>query len=673
MLMNLIRGKIFEAAMVLSASLVLALVASAAPVQEHAGARIKLKGSYQKVQLEEGSAAVTFLSVAAHDTLVMDVPGPVRLMMVVRARVKNHIQLELGLDQQERSSVKIWAEPYFSSSFLVPVPSGMHELRITPDQDFMVRPVVVTRPAKFGETEVTWAMVKGQHQKEQIEKKKEWPSPGDPAELTRRISLSHEGRRGKKVTIKKGERLVVVEVGRNKLKVRHEGKAALGWVKRALLVPVAAEEPAEAAVPVVTAEPEKTTAPVAAEEPPAEATEPVATEEPEGFDEPGGARPLRLLMMGLAAGPGLPAALQRETNAAIAEQINGRPDMRRLSASELRILVGQDGMQCTDDASCLALAASAHADLLLRGSVQVDAAVAALELAVFEVASGRIRVRQEVAVTRVDYLPTAASSTARSVLAALGPVQPLPLCARVNASSYAVFDLQVTGLPEESSAPLTRALQAELERLGDTIVIGRDAMVRELELPDTRSLTTCTSDRCRHQIGTALGVDRLVVGRIDRQAEQYKLTLRLLVPQKLRDENQVVEEFRGDLSQLPGAVRQAGRRLLGVSAAESGQLVVTASESATIHLDEVERGRLPLGPLENIAAGRHHLRVSREGVDEWTSDVYIVPGETTMVWVELEHRPPAWYRNWWIWTAAGGLLAGGLAGAAITAMALSSP
>jgi hypothetical protein len=165
---------------------------------------------------------------------------------------------------------------------------------------------------------------------------------------------------------------------------------------------------------------------------------------------------------------------------------------------------------------------------------------------------------------------------------------------------------------------------------------------------------------CLAELGRALKVDRLVVGHVSKLPESYIVSLRLIDPTEVRVDAKTSESFQGDEEQLARAVRHAARRLLGIAEDSAGTLAVSANqEDAVVYLDNKNRGRLPMPPLLHIPAGRHLVRVAKDGFLDWRKDFYINTQETTAVWVELKAAEKKWYQHWWVWTIAGTVLAGG--------------
>ena len=55
------------------------------------------------------------------------------------------------------------------------------------------------------------------------------------------------------------------------------------------------------------------------------------------------------------------------------------------------------------------------------------------------------------------------------------------------------------------------------------------------------------------------------------------------------------------------------------------------------------------------------LRVEADGYYPWIGDVYVDRGDLTRLDVSLDEAPRPLYREWWLWTVVGVVVAGGVA------------
>jgi len=224
--------------------------------------------------------------------------------------------------------------------------------------------------------------------------------------------------------------------------------------------------------------------------------------------------------------------------------------------------------------------------------------------------------------------------------------------------SFAVLDLTPTGVSAEIAKNLTTLLTDELKKIDGVSVIGSDDIVAMLQFESNKQMLGCGDDSsCLAEVGGALGVSYLVAGNVGKMAETWVISLRLMSPMEGEVANRVTESFTGLEEQLPGALRHAARRLVGLRGEEAGDLLLTATDKAKVYVDGADVGTLPIETLTQLSSGRHDVRMTADDYLEWQSDVYVQPGTQTAVRAKLLPIPRAWYESWIFWTVAGGVAA----------------
>ena len=63
-------------------------------------------------------------------------------------------------------------------------------------------------------------------------------------------------------------------------------------------------------------------------------------------------------------------------------------------------------------------------------------------------------------------------------------------------------------------------------------------------------------------------------------------------------------------------------------------------------------GVLPLPPLQGLKPGRHEVRLKLDHHHEHRGEVYVKPGDTLNLWIELERTPDRWYESWVFWSVS---------------------
>jgi hypothetical protein len=175
------------------------------------------------------------------------------------------------------------------------------------------------------------------------------------------------------------------------------------------------------------------------------------------------------------------------------------------------------------------------------------------------------------------------------------------------------------------------ARQASLE---GAEVLGPAAVEARLGRAGYAELVRCALDaRCLAREGAALGVDRIVGGRLTQQGGSYRVAL-------VQADAATGGRLGGVERDIPVASRRlqkdvaaAAPALLAGAEDATGVLeVVTDAPGAEVAIDDVHAGTTPL--RRAVKPGRHKVKVSREGfADAEPSWIDVPAGE------RVEHRP----------------------------------
>ncbi|MEW5852059.1 MAG: PEGA domain-containing protein [Myxococcota bacterium] len=366
-------------------------------------------------------------------------------------------------------------------------------------------------------------------------------------------------------------------------------------------------------------------------------------------------------------GQGVEAAVLEQATVLVAQPFAGRADYAVLTSADVEKMLSLDQtrtMMGCGDQSCLSeLSKGLNVDRLITGNIGRVGSRLTVGLVLLD---PRTATNVNAVATEVDGpkgLFTALPTLVAQLMSWDGPLESPFRLPPGSKTTLAVMDLAPNGVGENVAVSLTQVLSAELKRVDGVGVISRDDIRALLQLQEEKTRAGCESLECLAEIGGALGVEKIVTGSVGKLADSYLIVLRLISARHSRVENLVSEAFVGSEDQLIRALKRAGRRLLGVDIDEKGTLAIAASEQgATVILDGVRRGTLPMPPLKELSAGPHTLQVVKSGYLDWSSDVYVEPQDTVAVWVQLVDRPLAWYQRWWVWTIIG------TSGAAATAV-----
>lgn len=199
---------------------------------------------------------------------------------------------------------------------------------------------------------------------------------------------------------------------------------------------------------------------------------------------------------------------------------------------------------------------------------------------------------------------------------------------------------------KQLAAALTDVVQGIYS--GDTrrIVIGRDDIMRVLDLEAEKQSMGCDSDKCLAEVGQALDASRIVTGSLDKLGDGYMVTMSEIDAKSLEavarvqervpiDENKLVDavtRLAGDLLQKSGALA-TGSNVRGFASAGSLE-IESDPRGAKIVLAGTELGQTPT-KIDNLATGTQKLRLIRDDYEPVEVDVPIYSGGTTKVSAEM--------------------------------------
>ena len=337
-----------------------------------------------------------------------------------------------------------------------------------------------------------------------------------------------------------------------------------------------------------------------------------------------------------------------------AELVTAEDTQSILALEADRQLLGCDA----DEACMAALAAKLDVDLLMTAQLGQVGKERQLSLRLIDARNLKSLEIVTGSVTEGQSLKTEIEDLVKTMFGNTGTQSRISFTMEKHpAASFAVLDLESTGVDENVTKNLTQILSAELKKVKGASVVGRDDIAALLDLEAEKGRLGCSADMsCLAEIGGALGVSLLVVGQVGKVQNSFVVSLRLISTTEVKVLNRVSETFRGDEEQLLSATRFAARALLGLTSDRKASLVVTSPhQGAEVFLDQQSLGTFPIKSVDDLEPGRHTVAVRMDGFYDWQSDVFLHPGETSALWVELLEEPAEWYENWVLWTAVAGL------------------
>ena len=179
------------------------------------------------------------------------------------------------------------------------------------------------------------------------------------------------------------------------------------------------------------------------------------------------------------------------------------------------------------------------------------------------------------------------------------------------------------------------------------IVIGPEDLRRALEWEASRQQAGCDDSKCLAEVGAALDAARIVSGTLDLVGDTYLLTLAEIDAQSLEPVARVQDELKKDEGELVKATKRLSLDLLQKAAAQKATVAAAAfaGSSGSIEFTTDPRGATifvggqPVGTtptrIENVAVGRHAVRLTRDDYETVDVDVPVAAGGTTRVDAQL--------------------------------------
>jgi TolB-like protein len=364
---------------------------------------------------------------------------------------------------------------------------------------------------------------------------------------------------------------------------------------------------------------------------------------------------------------GLRAQLADVVAGALVEQ----PAMSVVTSAEIADMVraqrAQSVLACESDEACLSKIRDAtDADLIVSGTLGRVEREIVLTLSLIDSKSARTLGRVAHAAATSTELLERAPEVARRLLG--GPAaEPRSLLQLPEEVKFAVFRLDAAGIDSDVVRSLTQFMLVELSSIRGAEVISPDDIKAIVGAERYKAiLGEDCSDDCLVRLSGSLNVDYLVTGLVGKLEDDYVVSLRLIDPRRAEVVNRISDAVRGPVDELKRAIRTFARRLIDLDGQGQGYVAFSGPVSgATVFMNGAKMGTLPLKPGDPLDSGRLDVRVTKGGYFDWESDVFVQPGETALVWADLERKPRPLYAKWWFWSLVGGVVAGGVATAVV--------
>jgi hypothetical protein len=167
------------------------------------------------------------------------------------------------------------------------------------------------------------------------------------------------------------------------------------------------------------------------------------------------------------------------------------------------------------------------------------------------------------------------------------------------------------------------------------------------ELLDEKLLMSCDNEAidCMVLIGVALASDVVLYGRVEKRAEGFRISLKLLDVKRKQIQSAVDDMPAGGVA---GVVRRLYRKLIGDGPSPEGAVVVRARtdgggplRGGNVILDDEVRGTLTNGRLAvtGVPEGRHTVAISIGGFRRFEELVTVRGGEQVNIDAVLHRQP----------------------------------
>lgn len=224
----------------------------------------------------------------------------------------------------------------------------------------------------------------------------------------------------------------------------------------------------------------------------------------------------------------------------------------------------------------------------------------------------------------------------------------------------------------EAAQNLANELRGEAGRNGSKYQLAPNSAKNLLEL---KLLSNCSDEgrSCMAEIGTDLGADRLLYGKLERRKNGYQISLKLLNTNTRQMEKTTSELVpRADLrtKKIGRWSRSLYARLIGTPV--SGSLSVTANISkATIYVDGKVATTLRDGAAKvlGLSEGTHQITIEASGYEPYRADVAITAGASENLSISLRSTDAAESKSstsgWKVAFVGGAIVTAGFLGGSI--------
>lgn len=195
----------------------------------------------------------------------------------------------------------------------------------------------------------------------------------------------------------------------------------------------------------------------------------------------------------------------------------------------------------------------------------------------------------------------------------------------------------------EIADSLTELAIGEVAGRGRVRIIGKEEFQAQLGQGEARSIECVSSAACLGRVGVELGVDEVIAGTIARREQTWIFNLNRIDIRSGQLAGRAFREVEGDLGELADALSASIPSLYETPSEPTTLLIAASIDGAEIFVDGALVGVYRGEPvrLDDVAPGRHEVRVSAPGHLEWTRAANVQGGATLQLDAVLDPIPVA--------------------------------
>lgn len=201
------------------------------------------------------------------------------------------------------------------------------------------------------------------------------------------------------------------------------------------------------------------------------------------------------------------------------------------------------------------------------------------------------------------------------------------------------------GVDEGLALAMSDVVQGVISGDSTRLVLGREDIRRVLSFEEERAALGCDTASCLSEIASALDVDRMVTGSIDKVGSTYFVVITEIDARTVEPLARVQRRLPLDEDELVTGIQQMSTELLRASGRAPvrmdgtvGSVLVRAEpKGARVFLAGEEKGVTPLR-LDGLAPGTHKVTIAAVGFAPVDMEVPVYKGQVTEVSGRLGDR-----------------------------------